>query len=711
MFFLISLTTPFQDPILSITLIFLIILLSPLILRRLRIPGIIGMIIAGVLIGENGFNLIESNNLSLLSKIGLLYIMFLAGLEIDITEFKKNKIKSIVFGFFTFFIPLSLGYLLTRYYFDYEPLAALLLASMFSTHTLLAYPIISKQNLTKNEAVIVAIGGTLITDTAVLMLLSLITNMSGGGSIDSSFWLGMFSLFVVFIIVVLWIMPKIVRWIFKKFSFDGSIEYLFVLSILFISSLAAEFIGIESIIGAFLCGLALNRVIPFSSALMNRTVFIGNTLFIPFFLIDIGMKVNIQLVINNSEIWIFSLILILTALITKWLAAYITQKIYKYSVIERNLIFGLSSAHAAAILAVVVVGIRLGLLDDKVLNATVVLILITCFVSSFVTEIYGRKQAIKESKKTFEIQQKEQKIVVPISNPETINKLLGFAMLIYEKKSEFPIYPLSVVLESDDLNQKTNQTHINIKDSLDKATAMGIKLSVVNRVDLNIAGGIIRFAIENHCSQIILGWSYKQSGSLSLFGNIIDNVILKSSQTLFISKIVNPLRAYKRLVVVVPDKADLEEGFQSWIKSIYSLSSEISAKCLFLCSDISIEYIIQKTKKMGIKLNFDWKYFNDWKSIENVKKHLYINDLLFVVSARTHAISYQKYFDRIPTTLENEFVKYSHILIIPEQSLMEFATNQKLDGVYYSPIKENIERISIFKRFILKHFKYFKNRK
>ncbi len=701
---LLALTTPFQDPILSITLIFLIILLSPILLKRLRIPGIIGMIIAGVLIGPFGFHLIKGNSLELFSKIGLLYIMFLAGLEIDLTEFAKNKLKSLVFGALTFFIPLGIGFFVARNILHFEPIAALLVASMFSTHTLLAYPIASKQNITKNEAVIVTIGGTLITDTAVLLLLSVISNMVQGG-IDTYFWTRMISLFIVFIFAIIWLVPKITRWIFKRFNLDGSVEYLLVMAILFISSLIAEFIGIEAIIGAFLCGLALNRVIPHSSALMNRTVFIGNTLFIPFFLIEIGMKVNMQIVIYNSNTWIFSATLITVALFTKWLAAWVTQKIYRYSSIERNLIFGLSSAHAAAILAVVVIGIKLNLLDNMVLNGTVLLILITCFVSSFVTEINGRKQAVIESNKVLQVANKYQKILIPIANPDTINRLLTFAMLIRDKKSTLPIYPLSVVLDSDDLNQKIVQTNYLLRDSLEKASATGTPIKVTHRVDLNIAGGIIRAAREMNATELLMGWTKNQTTSRFLFENTLDNVIKNTGQTAYIAKLDHPVRTYQRIVVAVPEKADLEIGFPIWIKNLVVLCNEISAKCIFLCSDISIEYIGKKIDKMGINLVFEHKLFENWNDITIAKKYLQSDDLFLIISARKKAISYSKFFSNIPNILVSEFSKYSFILVYPEQTISEIETNERLDGVATSPITENLERINKFGKSVIKVIK------
>jgi len=388
---------PFTNPVLILSLVLLIILFAPLIFRRFRIPGIIGLILAGVIIGPNTLHLIDkSTSFDLFSNTGLLYIMFLAGLEMDMEEFEHNKSKSIVFGAFTFFIPITIGFFVCMYVLQYNFWAALLLASMFSTHTLLSYPIVSNMGIVKNRAVQITFGGTIITDSAVLILLGVITNLSQG-NFSADYWIKLIIMITVLVIGTIYLLPKLGKWFFRNLEGQGSSQYLFVLSMMFLAAFVADLAGVKAIVGAFLAGLAFNKIIPQSSVLMNRLIFIGNTLFIPFFLLSAGMLVDLRLFFAGSKELIFALVLSGVALLTKYFAAQITGFIYKYTKYERRIIYGLSASHAAATLAVIKVGFDIGLLDQHAVNGTIILILITCLVSSFVTERAARQIAITEN--------------------------------------------------------------------------------------------------------------------------------------------------------------------------------------------------------------------------------------------------------------------------------------------------------------------------
>ncbi len=356
---------PFTNPVLILSVVLIIILFAPLVFKRIKIPGIIGLILAGVIIGPNTFHLIDkTTSFELFSKTGLLYIMFLAGLEIDMQEFRQNRSKSIVFGALTFFIPIIIGYFVCMYVFHFPFWASILLASMFSTHTLLSYPIVSSMGVVKNRAVQLTFGGTIITDTAVLILLGIITNVVKN-ELSPMFWLKTILLLTTLILGCLYILPIITRWFFRNMEGQGGSQYIYVLAVVFLSAFAAEVSGVEPIIGAFLAGLALNRVIPHNSVLMNRVVFIGNTLFIPFFLISAGMLVDIKLFFSGSGALIFAGVLSGVALLTKYFAAKITGWIYKLNKNETRIIFGLSASHAAATLAVIKVGFDIGLFDKN----------------------------------------------------------------------------------------------------------------------------------------------------------------------------------------------------------------------------------------------------------------------------------------------------------------------------------------------------------
>ena len=387
---------PLNNPVLVFSLVLFIILLAPIVLRRLNIPGIIGLIISGLIIGPHGLNILEKNSaVDLFSTIGLLYIMFIAGLDLDMNEFKRNRNKSILFGFFTFIVPFTIGFPICYYILGYDFNASLLTANMFSTQTLVAYPIVSKLGVSKNQAVAVAVGGTILTDSAVLILLAVIMGNSQG-NLNQEFWIKLGGSLVIFSAIMFFLIPVITRWFFTKLESEKHAHYIFVLSIVFFSAFLAEISGLEPIIGAFVAGLVLNSLIPHSSALMNRIEFIGNSLFIPFFLISVGMLIDLRVILNGPMAIIIAVVLTSGAIFGKWLAALFTQLILKFSKAQRQLIFGLSTAHAGAILAVVLVGYKAGILDENILNGTIILILISCLVASVATEKASKKILLTE---------------------------------------------------------------------------------------------------------------------------------------------------------------------------------------------------------------------------------------------------------------------------------------------------------------------------
>ncbi len=436
---------PVKNPVLILALTLLIILFSPLLFRRFRIPGIIGLILAGVIIGPNSLHIIEStNSFELLSKTGLLYIMFLAGLEIDMQEFRSNRNKSIMFGALTFFIPIVIGYFVCIYVFHFPLWSSVLLASMFSTHTLLSYPIVSNMGIVKNRAVQVTFGGTIITDSAVLILLGVITNIVTG-EMNPAFWFRITISLGLLVFTTLYLLPRVSRWFFRNIEAQASSHYIYVLAMVFISGFLSELAGVEPIIGAFLAGLGLNKVIPHTGILMNRIIFIGNTLFIPFFLISAGMLVDLRLFFSGTNALVFAGILCLVGLLTKYLAAWASAAIYKYTRYERNIMFGLSVSHAAATLAIIKVGFDIGLFDQNVINGTIILILISCLVSSFVSERAARRIAIQEKDVVRRVSERPERILIPVSNPDNIQRLIDLALLVKDPASTEPIYPLTSV--------------------------------------------------------------------------------------------------------------------------------------------------------------------------------------------------------------------------------------------------------------------------
>lgn len=657
---------PLKSAVLILALTLLIILFSPLLFKRFRIPGIIGLILAGVIIGPNSLHIIEStNSFELLSKTGLLYIMFLAGLEIDMNEFAQNKSKSLVFGSLTFLIPISLGYICCVYVFQFSFWPALLLASMFSTHTLLSYPIVSNMGIVKNRAVQVAFGGTIITDSAVLILLGIITRVVTGG-VDGVFWFRIAISLGLLVFSTLYLLPKISRWFFRNIEAQASSHYIFVLAVVFISGFFSELAGVEPIIGAFLAGLGLNKVIPHSSILMNRVVFIGNTLFIPFFLISAGMLVDLHLFFKGTNALIFAGILSLVGLVTKYLAAYLTAFIYKYNKYERNILFGLSVSHAAATLAIIKVGFDIGLFDQNVVNGTIILILISCLVSSFVSERAARKIAIQEKDFSKKVIDKTERILIPVSNPDNIHRLIDLALILKDQTSTEPLYPLSIVEDNAEADEKINVVKKVIEGVVEQIASGDKKVEVLKKVDLSIVDGIVRTAKAYNITDILISYKAQQGATNLIFGNIATTLLKKSKQSVIISKIIQPINSFKRVKVILSPNAELETGFNRSILKINAILNQIGNETLIYGNESTISFfanVVNDKKKSFYKYN-NIQTFDSADAILEAKS----DDLFLFLNARAQTISYDYHVDEMTKKLNKNYEFTSFLIFYPDIS-------------------------------------------
>ena len=680
---------PVKNPVLILALTLLIILFSPLLFKRFKIPGIIGLIIAGVFIGPNSLHIIEStNSFELLSKTGLLYIMFLAGLEIDMQEFRQNRSKSIAFGALTFLVPISIGYLVCIYVFHFSLWSSVLLASMFSTHTLLSYPIVSNMGIVKNRAVQITFGGTIITDSAVLILLGIITNVVTG-EMNGAFWIKIIVSLGLLFFSTLYLLPKISRWFFRNIEAQASSHYIYVLAVVFISGFLSELAGVEPIIGAFLAGLGLNKVIPHNSILMNRIVFIGNTLFIPFFLISAGMLVDLKLFFKGSDALLFAGILCVVGLLTKYFAAWLTAFIYKFSKPERNIIFGLSVSHAAATLAIIKVGFDIGLFDQNIINATIILILISCLVSSFVSERAARQIAVLEKDVSRKASDKIERILIPVSNPENIQRLIDFALLIKDQKSNEAIYPLSIVEDDADADEKLNVVRKVIEGAVEQISSGDKKVEVLKKVDLSIVDGIIRTAKAYNITDILISFKAQHGASNLIFGNISENLLNKSKQAVIISKILQPLNTFKRIIVVLTPNAELENGFIRLISRLNNMLKQIGSESYIYGFQNTLDcfsYEIADKKKVFFKYK-TIENFEDFDLITNPKE----DDLFILVTARKQTVSYDFHVDEMAKKLNKNHEFTSFAVFYPEIS--KALQDGRISDMTTSSLEQNIEKV------------------
>jgi Kef-type K+ transport system membrane component KefB len=662
---------PLSNPVLVFSLILLIILVSPILFRRLNIPGIIVLIISGIVIGPFGFELLEQNAaIALFSKIGLLYIMFIAGLDLDMNQFKVNRNKSLLFGLFTFAIPLGIGFPVCFYLLGYDFNASFLTASMFATHTLIAYPIVSSMGVSKNEAVAITVGGTILTDTAVLIILAVILGNAQEGGLTTDFWIKLIVSLTVFIAIMFLVVPRIAKWFFTKMAKEKHSHYIFVLTVVFFAAFLAELAGVEDIIGAFLAGLALNRLIPHSSALMNRIEFMGNSLFIPFFLISVGMLVDISVILSGYMAIVVAITLAVVAISGKWLAAFFTQLIFKYSTSQRKVIFGLSSGHAAATLAVIIVGYNAEIIDINILNGTIILILITSIVATLATE-NAAKMMVSESRETDpeKINRSEsykmESILLPLANIENFDKLMEFAILIKDKTSANPVSILSVVPNDEEAEFNIAQARNKLDEYVKQATAADIDVEITSTIDEDVANGIYRKSRELIADLIILGWPASTQGTEDIMGGKMGEILEKTTKTTFICDVKKPWETHQRMFVAATPHSEKAEGFQLWIKKLIKLSEELSIPIIMNCTPKTQNAIEILIKVLKIKASIEIRHFMNWDDFLILSKDMLNDDIFVLISAKKGTKTYQRNLHRIPNKLNRYFKDHTKIIIYP----------------------------------------------
>lgn len=690
---------PLKNPVLILSLILFIILLSPILLRKLRIPSIIGLILSGVIIGPNGFNLIgeklmESDGaMKLFATIGLLYIMFIAGLELDTKEFKKHRNQSFTFGFLTFVIPLSLGIPICYYGLKLDFLASLLTSSMFATHTLVAYPIVSKYGLSKRPAVAISIGGTILTDTAVLIMLAVITG-AANGNLDYDFWMRLISSLAIFSVIMFFVIPRIARWFFSKLESEKTSHYIFVLSIIFFAAFLAEMAGIEHIIGAFVAGLVLNKLIPHSSALMNRIEFIGNALFIPFFLISVGMIVDISVLFHGYWALIIAGVLTVFALTSKWMAAFFTQIIFKMSKPERQIIFGLSSAHAAATLAIVMVGYQKSILSIDIVNGTIILILITCMVASFVTENAGKNLLlITPDEELLGTGDKRKEHLLVASNELKGNEnLLDLSLLISDKTSPNPVSVVSVL--SDDLDaEKRIWSSRNQLDEIVRHYSGGeMKVNAIATIDHNLSSGIARTSKELAADTVILNDSNKMNLLMRVVGDDRDHLLDVCPKTVFFCQLDRSFSDKKRILLFCPPFSDLENGFAMWLERILRLVKELKVEMVLFSTTFTYDKIKFFIGKKKIHVSIIHKSINEPDDLFTQNFKVEKSDLIVACSARVGSVSYSMALNQFIHKIVKAYEDYDKILIFPSQEVTENVFSA-YEGISSEAITKSVETI------------------
>lgn len=678
-----NLTLPISNPTWIFFLVLAIILFAPMVLERLRIPHIIGMILAGVAIGEHGFNILErDSSFELFGKVGLYYIMFLAGLEMDMEDFKKNKSKGIVFGLLTFIIPMALGIWSSMVFLGFGLTTAILLASMYASHTLITYPIVSRYGLSRLRSVNITIGGTVVTVTLALIVLAVISGMYKGDT-SGMFWVIMGTKVTLLTLFIMIVFPIIGRKFFRNYS-DSIMQFVFVLAMVFMGGGLMELVGMEGILGAFLAGLVLNRLIPHVSPLMNRLEFVGNALFIPYFLIGVGMIIDVNSMFTGGTALKVAVVMTVVATFSKWLAALITQKIYGMSRNERSMIFGLSNAQAAATLAAVLVGNQIimengeKLLNDDVLNGTVVMILLTCIISSLVTERSARRFALEEKVK-FDTgasesdsdangcRQLPEQILIPVANPETTENLVNLALLVRDTKLARSLVALNVITDSRNIQERKQVGEKNLEKAVKVAASADVEVTPVTRYDINVATGITHAVEEYGATNLVIGLHYKSNIIDSFFGNLTEGLLKGTFREVMIARYLMPVASVRKIHVAVPAKAEYETGFVKWVEHLSRMASQLSCGFIFYGEVSTLNYVKEVASKFSAATLSSYVILERWNDFEQIKQKMYHSHLAVVISARRGSISYDASFEKLPSQIAKYFSDSNLIVLYPEQ--------------------------------------------
>ena len=664
---------PITDPTLIFFVVLLMILLSPIIMGRLRIPHIIGMVLAGVLVGKYGLNILGRDaSFELFGRVGLFYIMFLAGLEMDMEGLKKNRNRVMVFGMLTFLVPFAMTYFMGVSLLGYLPLASLLLAAIMASNTLIAYPIVGRYGLTRHTSSTLSVGSSMMAlFMALIVMASIVNSFHGNGGIV--FWLLFILKFVAYCVGLIMVIPRVTRWFLRRYS-DAVMQFIFILAIVFLSAALSDAVGLEGIFGAFMSGLILNRFVPKVSPLMNRIEFTGNALFIPYFLIGVGMLINVRLLFAGSKILWVVFCIVFFGTLGKAVAAYLAARIFRMSWLAGHMMFGLTSAHAAGAIAMVMVGRRLQvapgeyLFGDEVLNGIVIMILFTCIISTVITEWAAQRLRLQE-KEGHDMMKNldDEKILIPVKYPEYSDNLVTMATLMRNPRLKRELVALNVVY--DDVNMRHNQAEgQRLLDHLcHLASASDVPMVTQVRVAANIANGIKHAFKEFQASEILMGLHFHKEINRSFWGEFTRSLYNGLSRQIIVTRILQPLNTIRRIQVAIPSRAEFEPGFYRWLERLARMAGNLECRIAFHGRNETLQLVNEFIRNRFPSVRAEYEEMAHWKELPTLGSQVREDHLFVIVTARKGTISYKTAMERLPEEL-NKFIKGKTIMIIfPDQ--------------------------------------------
>ena len=664
---------PITDPTLIFFVVLLMILLSPIIMGRLRIPHIIGMVLAGVIVGKYGLNILERDaSFELFGRVGLYYIMFLAGLEMDMEGLKKNRTRVIVFGLLTFLVPFAMTYFMGVSLLSYTPLAALLLSAIMASNTLIAYPIVGRYGLTRHTSSTLSVGSSMMAlFMALIVMASIVNSFQGEGGIG--FWVLFVVKFFVYSIGLILVIPRLTRWFLRRYS-DAVMQFIFILAVVFLSAALSDAVGLEGIFGAFLSGLILNRFIPRVSPLMNRIEFTGNALFIPYFLIGVGMLINVRLLFQGTHILWVVFCLVLFGTLGKAVAAYLAAGVFRMPRLAGHMMFGLTSAHAAGAIAMVMVGRRLEispgvyLFGDEVLNGIVIMILFTCVISTVGTEWAAQRLRLKEKKEPELVKTvNDEKILIPVKYPEYADNLVSMATMMRNPKLKRELVALNVVY--DDVNMRHNQAEGQrlLEHLQHLASASDVPMTTQVRIAANIANGIKHAFKEFQASEILMGLHFHHNISKGFWGEFTRSLYNGLSRQIIITRIMQPLNTVRRIQVIVPSRAEFEPGFYRWLERLARMTENLECRIIFHGRKDTLQLINEYIHNNFASVRAEYVPMKHWNELPDLATKVSKDHLFVIVTARKGTISYKSAMERLPDEVNRYFKGKTLMIIFPDQ--------------------------------------------
>lgn len=668
---------PITDPTMIFFVVLLIILFAPIVMGKLRIPHIIGMVLAGVLIGEHGLNvLVRDGSFELFGRVGLLYIMFLAGLEMNLSDLKKYWPRMLGFGLLTFFVPFAVGYFASVSLLGFSPSASMLLACVLSSNTLIAYPVVGRYGLQKHLSVLLSVGSSMLALTLALLVLAAFA-ATYRGTADVWFWLLFAGKVAAFSTGAVLLLPRLTRWFFNKYN-DAVMLFVYVLSVVFLSAAISDAIGLEGIFGSFLAGLILNRFIPGVSPLMNRLEFVGNALFIPYFLIGVGMLIDVRYMFNDAATAWVVVCTVFFGTFGKAIAAYVSAFLFRMPVVSGHMMFGLTAAHAAGSIAMIMVGMGLmtpegqPLVTHSMLNGVVMMILFTCVISSITVDRASQQILLREklhagSDGTDE-KGDDEKMLIPLQNGEYAERLVKLAMMMRNPKLNRGLIGINLVY--DDQYSERNQAEGRrvLEHAAQVASSADVRMQTQARLATNIANGIKHAFKENDASEIIMGMHRRRDDNESFWGAYTQGLIAEINRQIMICHLDREVNTFRRIVVAVPSRVEFETGFYRWIERLARLAEQIGCRITFYGRVDTLRLIKEYNSYRHPQARAEYEHMEHWIEMPALARDMRDDHLLVVITARQGTVSYKATFEYLPRELTQYFNGRSFIIVYPDQN-------------------------------------------